>query len=83
MVVFLLYATFRWAQGRSIVQTDLDEDDRILDSMKKHALPTESGHLGGMIHCGNCGMDFDIGNAVPVEKDVFLCPYCNSRLHVQ
>lgn len=82
-VVFLLYATFRWAQGRSIVHTDVDEDERILESMRKHALPTESGSLGGMIHCGNCGMDFDIGNAIPVEKDVYLCPNCNSRLHIQ
>ena len=83
MIVFLLYATYRWAQGRSIVRTDIDEDERILESMRKHALPTEGGSIGGMIHCGNCGMDFDIGNALPEEKDVFLCPYCKSRLHVQ
>lgn len=83
MVVFLLYATFRWAQGRSIVHTDIDEDERILESMRKHALPTQSGSLGGMLHCDNCGTDFDIGNAIPVEKDVYLCPHCNSRLHVQ
>lgn len=83
MVVFLLYATFRWAQGKSIVHTNLNEDERIFESMRKHALPVEDGHLGGLIHCGNCGMDFDIGNAMPVEKDVFLCPYCKSRLHIQ
>jgi uncharacterized protein YbaR (Trm112 family) len=83
IVIFLLYATFRWAQGRSIAPTDISEDDRILSSMKKHALPVHSESLSGMLHCENCGMDFDIGNAVPVEKDVYLCPYCNTRLHVQ
>ena len=83
IVVFLLYAAFRWAQGRSIVRTDLDEDEKILDSMRKHALPTDGDSISGMIHCGNCGADFDIANAMPVEKDVFLCPRCNSRLHIQ
>jgi len=83
MIVFLLYATYRWAQGRSIVHTDISEDERILESMRKHALPVESGGLGGMVHCSNCGMDFDIGNAMPVEKDVFFCPYCKTRLHIQ
>jgi uncharacterized protein YbaR (Trm112 family) len=83
IVVFLLYATFRWAQGRSIAPTDILEDDRILASMKKHALPVESDSLSGMIRCDNCGMDFDISNATPVEKDVYLCPYCRTRLHIE
>jgi uncharacterized protein YbaR (Trm112 family) len=83
IVIFLLYATFRWAQGRSIAPTNISEDDRILASMRKHALPVESGSLSGMLHCDNCGTDFDIGNAIPVEKDVYLCPHCRTRLHVQ
>lgn len=83
MVVFLLYATFRWAQGREIAPTDIKEDDRILESMRKHALPVEDTDLSGMIHCDNCGMDFDIGNATPAEKDVYLCPYCKTRLHIK
>ncbi|MDH4213221.1 MAG: hypothetical protein OEV85_04820 [Candidatus Thorarchaeota archaeon] len=83
IVIFLLYATFRWAQGRSIAPTDISEDDRILASMKKHALPVESDSLSGMIGCDNCGMDFDISNATPVEKDVYLCPYCKTRLHIE
>jgi uncharacterized protein YbaR (Trm112 family) len=83
IVVFLLYATFRWAQGRSIAPTNISEDDRILASMRKHALPVESDSLSGMIRCDNCGMDFDISNATPVEKDVYLCPYCKTRLHIK
>ena len=83
IVVFLLYATFRWAQGRSIAPTDISEDDRILASMRKHALPVKSDSLSGMIRCDNCGMDFDISNATPIEKDVYLCPYCKTRLHIE
>jgi uncharacterized protein YbaR (Trm112 family) len=83
IVVFLLYATFRWAQGRSIAPTNISEDDRILASMRKHALPVESDSLSGMIRCDNCGMAFDISNAMPVEKGVYLCPYCKTRLHIE
>ncbi len=83
IVMFLLYATFRWAQGRSIAPTNISEDDRILASMRKHALPVEGDALSGMLHCDNCGMDFDIGNTIPVEKDVYLCPHCRTRLHIQ
>jgi uncharacterized protein YbaR (Trm112 family) len=83
IVVFLLYATFRWAQGRTIAPTVISEDERILASMRKHALPVESDSLSGMLHCDNCGSDFDIGNAIPVEKDVYLCPHCSTRLHIQ
>ncbi|MFW9957486.1 MAG: hypothetical protein ACFFCT_05400 [Candidatus Odinarchaeota archaeon] len=83
IVIFLLYAAFRWAQGRSIAPTDISEDDKILASMKKHALPVESDSLSGMIGCDNCGMAFDISNATPVEKDVYLCPYCKTRLHIE
>jgi DNA-directed RNA polymerase subunit RPC12/RpoP len=83
IVVFLLYATLRWAQGRSIAPTDISEDDRILSSMRKHALPVQTESLSGMLHCGNCGADFDIVNATPIEKDVYLCPHCKTRLHIQ
>ena len=83
IVIFLLYATLRWAQGRSIAPTDISEDDRIFSSMRKHALPVQSESLSGMLHCDNCGLDFDIGNAIPVEKDVYLCPHCKTRLHIQ
>jgi uncharacterized protein YbaR (Trm112 family) len=83
IVVFLLYATFRWAQGRSIAPTNISEDDRILASMKQHALPTKSDSLSSMLRCENCGMDFDISNATPVEKDIYLCPKCKTRLHIE
>ena len=42
MVIFGLYASYRWAQGREIAPTDISEDDRILDTMRKHALPKNS-----------------------------------------
>jgi uncharacterized protein YbaR (Trm112 family) len=83
IVVFLLYATFRWAQGRSIAPTNISEDDRILASMKQHALPTKSDSLSSMLRCENCGMDFDISNATPVEKDIYLCPNCKTRLYLE
>ncbi len=83
MIVFLLYYTLRWAQGRDIASTDINEDDRILESMRKHALPTERADLSDTMRCTNCGMSFDIINATPVETDVFLCPFCDTRLHIR
>jgi len=83
MIVFLLYATFRWAQGRDIATTDINEDDQILESMRKHALPTERTNLNDTMRCTNCGMSFELVNAIPVETDVFLCPFCDTRLHIR
>ncbi len=83
MIMFLLYATFRWAQGRDIAPTDINEDDQILESMRKHALPTERADLSDTMRCTNCGMSFELINAIPVETDVFLCPFCDTRLHIR
>jgi len=83
MIVFLLYATFRWAQGRDIAPPAINEDDRILESMRKHALPTERADLSDTMRCTNCGMSFELVNAIPVETDVFLCPFCDTRLHIR
>ena len=82
MVVFFLYYTFRWAQGRDVAHTDISEDDRILESMRKHAVPVERTDLSDTIRCTNCGMTFELVNAIPVETDVFLCPFCDTRLHI-
>ena len=83
MVVFFLYYTFRWAQGRDIAPTDINEDDQILESMRKHALPTERANLSDTMRCTNCGMSFELVNAIPVETDVFLCPFCDTRLYIR
>ena len=83
MVVFFLYYTFRWAQGRDVAHTDINEDDQILESMRKHALPVEKAGLSDTMRCPNCGMMFELVNATPVEKDVFLCPFCDTRLHIK
>ncbi len=83
LIVFLLYATFRWAQGRSIAHTDVSEDDRILETMRKHALTAERDSLGETYRCPNCGHSFDISNALPVDADVYLCPFCDNRLHIE
>ena len=82
MFVFGLYAAFRWAQGRTIAPTDLSEDERILASMRKHALPAKMTPHSDTLRCGNCGNLFLLENALPVDTDVVLCPFCNSRLHV-
>ena len=83
MVVLLLYAAYRWAQGRPIAPTDLDEDARILASMHAHALPAE--HVGGieMYRCPDCGMSFELSNATPVDDGVVLCPFCKTRLYIE
>jgi hypothetical protein len=82
MIVFFLYYTFRWAQGRNPASTNIDEDDQILDSMRKHALPVKQAGLNDTLRCPSCGMMFELVNAVPVETDVFLCPFCDTRLHI-
>ena len=83
MVVFFLYYTFRWAQGRDVASTDINEDDRILESMRKHALPVEKADLDDTMRCPSCSNIFQLVNAVPVETDVFLCPFCDTRLHIK
>ena len=83
MVVFFLYYAFRWAQGREIAHTDINEDDRILESMRKHALPVERADLSDTMRCPNCSEMFELVNAIPVETDVFLCPFCDTRLHIK
>lgn len=83
MMVFLLYYTFRWAQGRDVSGVNRTQDDRILESMQKHALPVEHADLNDTIRCPSCGMMFELVNATPVETDVFLCPFCDTRLHIK
>jgi len=83
MVVFFLYYTFRWAQGRDVASTDINEDDQILETMRKHALPVERTDLNDTMRCPNCSMMLELVNAVPVETDVFLCPFCDTRLHIR
>ena len=83
MVVFFLYYTFRWAQGHDVAHTDINEDDRIFESMRKHALPVERADLSDTMRCPNCGEMFELVNAIPVETDVFLCPFCDTRLHIK
>jgi uncharacterized Zn-finger protein len=82
MVVFGLYATYRWAQGRNITPTDISEDDRILDSMRKHALPVQKTSDSEIFGCPNCGNQFQYVNAMPVDVDIIKCPFCDTRLHI-
>jgi hypothetical protein len=83
MVVFGLYATYRWAQGKPIAPTDLAEDERILDSMRKHALPVQKTPNSDIFGCPNCGNQFNYVNATPVDVDIVLCPFCDTRLHLK
>jgi DNA-directed RNA polymerase subunit RPC12/RpoP len=82
MVLLMLFAAFRWAQGRPIASVDESSDRRIFDSMTRHALPAE--HVAGldMLRCPQCGFSFEITNATPVEDEVVLCPSCRTRLFV-
>ena len=83
MVVFGLYATFRWAQGKEIAPTDISEDERILKTMRKHALPAQRTSQADVFRCGNCNNTFDYVNAIPVDTDIVRCPFCDTRLHVE
>jgi len=83
IVIFGLYATYRWAQGRPIAPTDVSEDERILDSMRKHALPAQKTPQTDVFGCPNCGNQFNYVNATPVDVDIVLCPFCDTRLHLK
>jgi len=85
MVIFLLYAACRWAQGRSIAPTDIADDDRIFAQMTRHALPAESVGDLDMYRCPDCGLSFDLNNAMPDAEDdrVVHCPFCNTRLFLE
>jgi uncharacterized protein YbaR (Trm112 family) len=82
MVVFGLYAAYRWAQGRPIAPTDVSEDERILDSMRKHALPVQKTNQSDILGCPDCGNQFQLVNAMPVDVDIIKCPFCDTRLHL-
>ena len=83
MYVFLIYATYKWAKGESIAPTNIQQDDKILDTMKHHALTAE--RVGGleMYRCPDCQNSFELVNATPVDNKVVLCPFCNTRLFIE
>ena len=83
IMVFLLYYAFRWAQGRPIAPVDEDEDDRILETMRRHALPAERVSGLEMYRCPDCKSTFELVNATPVEDKVVLCPICKTRLFIE
>ena len=82
MVLLMLFAAYRWAQGRPFAPVDQSSDKKIFDSMTRHALPAE--HVAGLdtLRCPQCGFSFEITNAMPVEDEVVLCPSCRTRLFV-
>lgn len=82
MVIFLIYATYRWAQGRPIIVTNVSQDEEIFSAMRRHALPAVQ--VGGleMYRCPNCQITFELANAAPVEDQVVLCPTCGTRLFI-
>jgi DNA-directed RNA polymerase subunit RPC12/RpoP len=82
MVIFLIYAAYRWAQGRPIVITDVTQDEEIFAAMRRHALPAVQ--VGGldMYRCPDCQVTFELVNATPVEDKVVLCPTCGTRLFI-
>jgi predicted Zn finger-like uncharacterized protein len=82
MIVFGFYATYRWAQGRPIAPVDVSEDERILDTMRKHALPAQTASDPDTLGCPNCGNLFQIVNAMPVDDNVVKCPFCDTRLYL-
>jgi DNA-directed RNA polymerase subunit RPC12/RpoP len=83
VLLFFIYAAYRWAQGRDIVHTNQDEDDQLLDEMWHHALPAERVSGLEMYRCPDCGMSFELVNATPVEERVVLCPICGVRLYIK
>jgi DNA-directed RNA polymerase subunit RPC12/RpoP len=82
MVLLMLFAAYRWAQGRPVAPVDDSSDKKIFDSMTRHALPAE--HVGSidMLRCPQCGLSFQTTNATPVEDEVVFCPGCGTRLFV-
>jgi DNA-directed RNA polymerase subunit RPC12/RpoP len=82
MMLLMLFAAYRWAQGRPVAAVDKDGDREIFESMTRHALPAQQ--VGGLdtYRCPECGVSFEIANATPVEDKVVLCPTCRTRLFV-
>jgi hypothetical protein len=83
-VLLFLWMAYRWAQGREIVHTDELEDDRILSSMRKHALPVQFLSGTDTLQCPDCQHKFNLMNALPVQDEIgiILCPNCGTRLHI-
>ena len=81
MLFFMLWATFRWAQGRPL-SSPTTGDEEILEPMRHHALPAQQVGLG-MFRCPDCGMSFETTNAQPVEENIVLCPICGVRLYIK
>ena len=83
ILVFFIYAAYKWAKGESIAPTDLTEDDRILASMRRHAQTAIPAEGLEMFRCPDCGNTFALVNATPVEDKVVLCPFCDVRLYIE
>lgn len=62
----------------SKVEPDLEEN--ILHSMQRRALVASKIDGRDIYRCPNCELSFDVENALPVEDDVVLCPFCKNRL---
>jgi DNA-directed RNA polymerase subunit RPC12/RpoP len=82
LVVLMLCAAFRWAQGHSIAPVDEAQDSEIFASMTRHALPAQQTGGIEMFRCPECGMSFELANATQVEDHVVLCPVCGARLFI-
>lgn len=82
IVVFLVYVAYRWASGSSVSGYNSGQDERILESMRKHALRAERVGDFEMYRCPGCQISFEIVNALPIEDDTVLCPHCGTRLLV-
>ena len=80
---FFIYASYKWAKGEDISPTDVTEDDRILASMRRHALAAIPAGGLEMYRCPDCGLSFELVNATPVEDKVVLCPMCDVRLYIE
>jgi predicted Zn finger-like uncharacterized protein len=82
IVVFLVHVAYRWASGSSVSDYNSGQDERTLESMRKHALRAERAGGFEMYRCPGCQISFEIVNALPIEDDAVLCPHCGTRLLV-
>jgi len=64
-------------------RSDTTDDERVFELMRHHALPAEPTSRVDIYRCPECGMSFDVSNAVPVEDTVVLCPFCATRLMIR
>lgn len=77
MVCLLLIVVLGCNRERSPAYTNANSDDRVLESMRRRAVPVSNRD-----RCPECENYLELQNARYIDDNVVLCPFCGTRLYL-